>query len=63
MTDYSHILFNKSPLQLRLLGARGGRAYGRKRRARRAPHPSEHPEPCRPFRRIDGRMRTGRKTR
>ena len=29
MTDYSHILFNKSPLQLRLLGARGGRAYGR----------------------------------
>ena len=36
MADYSHILFNKSPLQLRLLGARGGRAYGRNRRARRA---------------------------
>jgi hypothetical protein len=36
MADYSHILFNKSPLQLRLLGARGGRAYGRNQRARRA---------------------------
>jgi hypothetical protein len=36
MADYSHILFNKSPLQLRLLGARGGRAYGRNLRARRA---------------------------
>jgi hypothetical protein len=39
MTDYSHILFNKSPLQLRLLGARGGRAYGRNQRARRARMP------------------------
>jgi hypothetical protein len=36
MADYSYILFNKSPLQLRLLGARGGRAYGRNQRARRA---------------------------
>jgi hypothetical protein len=36
MADYSHILFNKSPLQLRLLGARGGRAYGRNQRLRRA---------------------------
>jgi hypothetical protein len=36
MADYSHILFNKNPSQLRLLGARGGRAYGRNQRARRA---------------------------
>ena len=35
MTNYP-ILFNKSPLQLRLIGARGGRAYGRNQRARRA---------------------------
>jgi len=40
MADYSHILFNKSPLQLRLLGARGGRAYGRNQRARRALMPT-----------------------
>ena len=32
----SHILFNKSPEQMRHLGARGGRAYGRNQRARRA---------------------------
>jgi hypothetical protein len=36
MTDYSHILFNKTPLQLRLLGARGGKAFGRNLRLRRA---------------------------
>ena len=36
MPDYSHILFNKSPLQLRLMGARGGKAFGRNQRARRA---------------------------
>jgi hypothetical protein len=36
MADYSHILFNKTPSQLRLIGARGGRAYGRNQRARRA---------------------------
>src|ERR1019366_5300569 len=35
MTNYP-MLFNKSPLQLRLIGARGGRAYGRNQRARRA---------------------------
>ena len=35
MTQYPYILFNKSPEQLRLLGARGGRAYGRSQRARR----------------------------
>jgi hypothetical protein len=36
MTNYPYILFNKSPLQLRALGARGGRAYGRNLRVRRA---------------------------
>ena len=36
MTNHPYILFNKSPLQLRELGARGGRAYGRNQRARRA---------------------------
>jgi hypothetical protein len=36
MADYSHIFFNKSPLQLRLLGARGGKAFGRNLRLRRA---------------------------
>ena len=52
MPDYSHILFNKSPLQLRLLGARGGKAFGRNQRARRAllPEPAATvpplPPPC-----------------
>ena len=52
MPDYSHILFNKSPLQLRLLGARGGKAFGRNQRARRAllPAPAATvpalPPPC-----------------
>jgi hypothetical protein len=36
MTNYPYSLFNKSPEQLRLLGARGGRAYGRSQRDRRA---------------------------
>ena len=36
MTQYPYILFNKSPEQLRRLGARGGRAFGRNQRARRA---------------------------
>ena len=40
MADHSHILFNKSPLQLRLLGARGGRAYARNQRVRRALMPT-----------------------
>ena len=40
MTNYPHILFNKSPEQLRLLGARGGRAYGRNQRDRRAQMPT-----------------------
>jgi hypothetical protein len=29
MNHYPYTLFNKSPEQLRLLGARGGKAYGR----------------------------------
>jgi hypothetical protein len=48
MADYSHILFNKSPLQLRLIGARGGKAYGRNQRARRARMPM--PPPALPWR-------------
>ena len=36
MTEYPYILFNKSPEQLRRLGAWGGRTYGRNQRARRA---------------------------
>src|SRR6266849_5263703 len=36
MTEYPYILFNKSPEQMRRLGACGGRAYGRNQRARRA---------------------------
>jgi hypothetical protein len=36
MTNYPYILFNKSPEQLRRLGARGGRAFGCNQRARRA---------------------------
>ena len=40
MTNYPYILFNKSPLQLRLIGARGGRTFGRNQRARRAVMPT-----------------------
>jgi hypothetical protein len=36
MTSYPYILFSKTPEQVRLLGARGGRAFGRNNRARRA---------------------------
>jgi hypothetical protein len=36
MTNYPHILFNKAPLQLRLIGARGGRTFARNQRIRRA---------------------------
>jgi hypothetical protein len=32
MTNYPYILFNQSPDDLRRIGARGGRAYGRNRR-------------------------------
>jgi hypothetical protein len=34
MTQYPDVLFNKSPDQLRRLGAYGGRAFGRNHRAR-----------------------------
>jgi hypothetical protein len=34
--SYPHTLFNKSPLQLRRIGALGGKAYARSQRARRA---------------------------
>jgi hypothetical protein len=51
MTNYPYILFDKSPQQLRELGARGGRAYGRNQRARRArlallPLPPPPVAPC-----------------
>ena len=36
MTHYPYILFNQSPEELRRIGARGGRAYGRNERRRRA---------------------------
>ena len=39
MTQFPYILFNQSPEQLRRLGARGGRTYGRNQRARRALRP------------------------
>jgi hypothetical protein len=32
MTNYPYILFNQPPEDLRRIGARGGRAYGRNRR-------------------------------
>src|SRR3984893_9507638 len=35
MTDHPYLLFNQSPEELRRIGARGGRAYGRNQRARR----------------------------
>src|ERR1022692_261639 len=37
---YPYILFNKSPLQLRRIGALGGKAHGRNQRARRAQMPT-----------------------
>jgi hypothetical protein len=36
MTSHHYIYFNKSPQQLRLIGACGGRAFGRNQRRRRA---------------------------
>jgi hypothetical protein len=48
MAEPSCILFNKSLSQCRSLGARGGRAYGRNLRARRAllPTPRAAISPC-----------------
>ena len=37
---YPYALFNKSPLQLRRIGALGGKAHGRNQRARRALMPT-----------------------
>jgi hypothetical protein len=37
---YPYALFNKSPLQLRRIGALGGKAHGRNQRARRALMPA-----------------------
>src|ERR1700691_1342324 len=47
MADPCYILFNKSLLQCRSLGARGGRAYGRNLRARRARLPTPEAVPLR----------------
>ena len=48
MAEPCYILFHKSLLQCRSLGARGGRAYGRNLRARRAllPTPRAAIPPC-----------------
>ena len=51
MADPFYIYFNKSLLQCRSLGARGGRAFGRNQRARRAriallPTPPAAVPPC-----------------
>ena len=40
---YPNALFNKSPLQLRRIGALGGKAYARNSRARRAMMPAPPP--------------------
>jgi hypothetical protein len=49
---YPYIFFNKSPLQLRRIGALGGKAYGRNQRARSALVPTTPtPVPLRAARR------------
>jgi len=45
MTDYSYILFNQTPQQLRRIGARGGKATARKRRTRLPSTPPAPPQP------------------
>ena len=45
MTDFSYLLFNQSPEQLRRIGARGGKAQARNRRARLLTH--NEAQPCR----------------
>jgi hypothetical protein len=47
MTRHPYVLFNKIPEQLRLIGARGGRIFGRNHRARRALLPPPPPTPPR----------------
>ena len=44
MTDFSYLLFNQSPEQLRRIGARGGKAQARNRRARLLTH--NEAQPC-----------------
>lgn len=48
MTLHPYLLFNQSPAQLRRIGARGGRAYGRNRRARLKATPATSLELVRP---------------
>src|SRR6202030_2366991 len=43
MTDFSYLLFNQSPEQLRRIGARGGKAQARNRRARLMTHHETQP--------------------
>jgi hypothetical protein len=43
MTDFSYLLFNQSPEQLRRIGARGGKAQARNRRARLLTHYEAQP--------------------
>lgn len=45
MTSHPYIFINKTPEQLRLLGARGGRVFGRNHRARSALTPPPPPAP------------------
>jgi len=56
VTSYPYILFNKSPQQLRRLGACGGKANARNQRARRALEPT--PLPPVPLRPIPGETAT-----
>ena len=44
MTNYSYLLFNQSPEQLRRIGARGGHAQARNRRARQQAQPQVIPQ-------------------
>lgn len=43
VTEHPYILFNKTPEQLRWLGACGGRTFGRNQRVRRSQGPTPPP--------------------
>ena len=45
MTHFPYLLFNQSPEQLRRIGARGGKAQARNRRARLQTHTQAQPHP------------------
>ena len=45
MTNYPYLLFNQSPEQLRRIGARGGKAQARNRRARQRAQAQMPPQP------------------